>query len=287
MRKQLDLNGLASSMSAVVVVAALLIASATAAQKADANRRLSVAVIGYELNEAAAKDALKAGADINWQNDAMGGETLLITAIKGFMDVKVIQFLLDNDADPEVKDDSGKTALDWARQYNIGRNRNGREILKLLEGDARQSAAPTVANADKPVAAPKTGATTKPAPPTTTAPTNKARRSVGPPTAAEVRATMEKSFTGIYESHFYGVKNKVTFEWVGAITVGGQQAVRAAPQPCYPVKLKVIVTAEDPRDGNTSVVTRGLDSTAGNYKEEIFCFYRDGFGEWAYGTYGK
>jgi hypothetical protein len=263
-------------MLAAIAAAVLLAAHLEVAAQTDANRRLYVAVIGYELNEAAARDALAAGASINWKNDAMNGETMLITAIKGFHDVKVVKFLLDNGADPAIEDESGKTALDWARQYNIGRNRNGREILQLLEGKTAKPTQQPVAKTDKP-AAPTTQAATPRQP----------RRSAGPPTAGEVRETIEKSFTGIYESHFYGVKNKVTFEWVGQITVGAQQAVRAAPKPCYPVKLKVIVTAEDPRDGNTSVVTRGLDSTAGNYKEEIFCFYRDGFGEWAYGTYGK
>jgi hypothetical protein len=51
--------------------------------------------------------------------------------------------------------------------------------------------------------------------------------------------------------------------------------------------LKVVVTAEDPRDGNRSSVTRGTGATTGNYTNEIFCFYRDGFGEWDYGTYSK
>jgi hypothetical protein len=257
------------------------------AQMTDVDRRLHVALLGFELNEAAAKDALAAGANVNVKNEAMNGETMLITAIKGFKDVKVVRFLLDNGADPAIKDESGKTALNWAQQYNIGRDRNGREILKLLEGATIQPAEQSATKTDKPVVSPKQDATTKTAPATTTATTKKPRRSVGPPTTEEVKETMEKSFTGIYESHFYGVKNKVTFEWVGAITVGGLQTVRAAPKACYPVKLKIIVTAEDPRDGNTSTVTRGLGSTAGNYKEEIFCFYRDGFGEWAYGTYGK
>jgi hypothetical protein len=257
------------------------------AQMTDTDRRLHVAVLGFELNEAAAKDALADGANVNVKNEAMNGETMLITAIKGFKDVKIVKFLLDNGADPAIKDESGKTALNWARQYNIGRDRNGREILKLLEGAATQPAKQPVTNTDKPDVTPKQDRTTRIDPATTTATTKKPRRSVGPPTTEEVKETMEMSFTGIYESHFYGVKNKVTFEWVGPIAVGGLQTVRAAPKPCYPVKLKVIVTAEDPRDGNTSTVTRGLGSTTGNYKEEIFCFYRDGFGEWAYGTYGK
>ena len=51
----------------------------------DATRRLRLATSGgFEFNEAAAKDALAAGADINWQNDAMDGETMLISAIKSY-----------------------------------------------------------------------------------------------------------------------------------------------------------------------------------------------------------
>lgn len=107
------------------------IATSAFAQSAE-TRRLYVAVDGFELNEAAADDALKAGADINWQNDAMKGETMLIMAIKGFKDAKTIKYLLDNGADASIKDDSGKTALEWARQYNIGRDRNGKTILAML-----------------------------------------------------------------------------------------------------------------------------------------------------------
>ncbi|HVE57719.1 MAG TPA: ankyrin repeat domain-containing protein, partial [Pyrinomonadaceae bacterium] len=112
--------------SAIFLPAILMIfffVTGASAQTA-ATKRLDVAVNGFELNEAAAKDALDAGADINWQNDAMSGETMLITAIKGFKDAKVIKFLVENGADPNIKDDSGKTALEWARQYNIGRDRN-------------------------------------------------------------------------------------------------------------------------------------------------------------------
>ncbi len=90
-----------------------------------------------------------------------------------------------------------------------------------------------------------------------------------------------------YIRHFFGVDNKVAFEWTGGITVGNLQTVRSAPKPCYPAKLQVSVTAEDPRDGNTSTVVRGMNATTDNYREEIFCFYRDGFGEWAFGVYGK
>src|SRR4028118_1321840 len=134
MRWQTNLRRLVLSVLAVIVITGLVLCggSQVAAQNGDANRRLSVAVLGYELNGAAAKEALASGADINWKNDAMNGETLLIRAIKSFNDAKVVKFLLDNGADPNIKDDSGRTALSWARQYKIENNANGRAIITLL-----------------------------------------------------------------------------------------------------------------------------------------------------------
>lgn len=271
-----------------VLVAVFLtpLLNTTTFAQSDATRRLSVAVNGFELNETAAKDALAAGADINWQNDAMDSETMLITAIKGYKEAKVIKFLLDNGADASIKDETGKTALEWARQRNIGRDRNGREIIAMLEAatgqksEAKASGGPSTAKPNAP------GQTTaSKASPVATS--KKPRRTSGPPSSEEVKAAIEKKFTNDYIRHFYGVDNKVTFAWTGGITVGAVQTVRAAPKPCYPVKLQVSVTAEDPRDGNRSTVVRGLNATTGNYREEIFCFYRDGFGEWDFGVYGK
>src|SRR5690242_8008006 len=117
----------------LLIVLVIVSLSISVYSQTDATRRLYVATVGFELNEPAANDALEAGADINWRNDAMSNETMLITAIKGFKEVKVIKYLLDHGADPHLKDDSAKTALEWARQYNIGRDRNGKEILSLLE----------------------------------------------------------------------------------------------------------------------------------------------------------
>src|SRR3954468_12538824 len=89
-----------------------IVASSTAMAQSDPNRRLLVACCnGYDLNEAAALDAIKGGADINWQNPAMSGETMLINAIKAFQEPKVVKFLLDHGADASIKDDTGKTAL--------------------------------------------------------------------------------------------------------------------------------------------------------------------------------
>jgi len=242
------------------------------------DRRLFVAVSGYDINEADAKTLLAKGANINAVNGAMGGETFLINDIKSFKEPKFIKFLLDNGADPNIKDESGKTALDWAQQYNIGRKRDGKEIIQMLMTAMK--------------IAPQTPATPKQNTPVTNnqqeqpVKTKVAKSKTGPPSAAEVKQAMENSFTGIYQNHFFGVKNTVTFEWTGAITIGGIQSVRSAPAACYPVKLKVKVTATDPRDGNTSVSDRGQGAKIGGYsKNEVFCFYRNGFGEWEYGTY--
>lgn len=280
--------------STAVILGALIFTLALETQikaQSAATKRLDVAVNGFELNEAAAKDALEAGADINWQNPAMSGETMLITAIKGFKEPKIIKFLLDNGADASLKDDSGKTALQWARQYNIGRDRNGREIIAMLEaaaaGGGGQTTETKKADAAETKPANKTAAAPGKTENNSAAAKKPQRRTGGAPDDEEIKETIEKKFTNDYIRHFFGVDNKVTFEWTGGITVGAIQTVRSAPEPCYPVKLQVSVTAEDPRDGNRSTVVRGLNATTGNYREEIFCFYKDGFGEWAFGVYGK
>jgi hypothetical protein len=113
-----------------------------------------------------------------------------------------------------------------------------------------------------------------------------ATKGTGPLTEEDVKATLEESLTAAYQNHFYGVKNKVTFEWIGPIKIGAAELRPQARGACYPVKLRVKVTATDPRDGNRSTVERGVQASIGPYtKKEIFCFFRDGFGEWTYGTY--
>jgi hypothetical protein len=94
MKQPMNLRQMILRVLTVIVTSALLLGASSQAfaQNDDANRRLSVAVVGFEFNEAAAKEALAAGADINWKNDALNGETLLIQAIKSFKDAKVIKF---------------------------------------------------------------------------------------------------------------------------------------------------------------------------------------------------
>lgn len=245
------------------------------------DRQLFVSVSGYDLNEGQAKALLAKGANINAVNGAIGGETFLINDIKSFKEPKFIKFLLDNGADPNIKDESGKTALDYAQQYNIGRKKDGRDIIQMLMTAMKMKPQTNNANNNQTINVPvrnnQQQQTVK-----TKVPTSKS----GPPSAAEVKQAIEKSFTDQYQNHFFGVKNNVTFEWTGAVTVGGIQNVASAPASCYPVKLKLKVTVTDPRDGNTSISDRGQGAKIGGYlKNEIFCFYRDGFGEWAYGTY--
>ena len=247
------------------------------------NRDLMVAVNGYELNEAAAKDALGRGADVNWRNNAMGDETMLIMEVKGQQKLEAIKFLLNNGADPNIKDESGRTALSWARQ-RLPNNRVGREILALLEAASGQAATGTKPAGTTPDDRP--AATNKPAAGTRAPADRTPRRSGGAPTAEEIKETLEKSFTAAYQNHFFGVKNIVTFEWIGPITIGAQIVNGRIPKRCYPAKLNVKVTAEDPRDGNRSTVARGTEANIGGFnKTEIFCFSRDGFGEWEYSTY--
>jgi hypothetical protein len=258
------------SAIAILLTIFLIVPQQRSFAQANVNKQLDLAVNGFDFNEAAAKKAIANGADINQKNEAMGGETLLITAIKGFKESKVIKFLVENGADRSIKDNSGKTALDWAEQYKIGKNNNGREILKLLGATTTQN------NAGDPAPKQNKTATT----------TTQNKTTTGGPSVNEIKQVVEKNFTKAHEDHFYGIKNKVTFEWTGGIIVGQPENRLRPVRRCYPVKLNVKVTITDPRDGNTSTLTRGIEASIGGYhKTEIFCFFKDGFGEWDFGTY--
>ena len=261
---------------ALLTVIFLIIPRVKLSAQNDVDRRLNVAVTGFDLDEAGAKKAIANGAHINQQNDAMGGETLLIASVKGFKDAKVIKFLVDNGADLSIKDNSGKTALDWAEQYRIGKNNNGREILKLL---GHRPANTATGKTGAPAQVIRNSASA-----VTAAATNKI--TAGGPTVNQVKQSVEKSLTSAYQNHFYGVKNNVSFEWSGGIIVGQSQNRAGLMDRCYPVKLQVKITITDPRDGNTTTIVRGMDAMIGGFhKTEIFCFYKNGFGEWEYTPY--
>ncbi len=134
------------NVSTYLLISLALIAPPTAAYQdlSPLDRRLNVAVLDFswnEKNEAAAKAALSAGANINQRS---AGETLLTNAIKGQKVPAVIRFLLQNGIDRSGKDSSGLTALEIAQKYKIGKSPEGREILNLL-GASASSPAPAPA----------------------------------------------------------------------------------------------------------------------------------------------
>lgn len=275
-----------------------------------ATRQLLTATCSYDLNEPSALQSLGNGADINWQNPAMSEETMLITAIKGLVDAKNLEFLLKHGANPNLKDSNGKSALDYAIQYNIGKSAEGRRVLALLQNKALASGshhisatssfsstvgsstmhseaavkAPTIANSLSPVTRNTPGGKQAKEPVRGVDPLSGATATGGGPTPAEVKKTMEDSFRSTYGNHFVGVQSKVAIEWLAPIQVGSKQ--ERLGQSFYPVKVQVRVTAEDPRDGNRSTVTRGINADYGYMKKrEMFRFFKNGFGEWEFAMY--
>ena len=259
-------------ISSVLFISAMTVV----AQTNSATRRLYVATGGgFDLNEAAANDALKAGADINWRNDAMGGETMLIMSIKGFKEPNIIKYLLDHGADASIKDDTGKTALDWANQYNLGKNRNGRTILAMLEAASGENGPATPTDPD-------IGHTTKPTPPAPL-PEPQPVSPRGAPSIAEIKGMIEEKMTINYENHFGGNElNKVTFEWLGPVQVIGTDVRGRIPHKCWNVKLDLKVTFEKPSSGEIGSVTRGIQ---GRPIREMFCIWRQDGGALDFVTY--
>lgn len=262
----------------ILLFALLLVLGATAATFAQsaATRRLYVATAGgFDLNEAAANDALAAGADINWQNPGMGGETMLISAIKGYKEPKLIKYLLEHGANASIKDDSGKTALEWAHQYNIGKDRNGRDILAML--DAAGGTTKPVPVPPKPAPKPQGGAGTVSGVPQGSSTIK------GAPGAAEIKAMVEQKMTVNYEHHFWGTQpNDVSFNWLGPIQVIGTDVRGRIPHKCWNVKLDVKITMVKQSTGETSSVRRGIE---GNPIREMWCIWRDDAGHLDFVTY--
>lgn len=102
-----------------------------------------------------------------------------------------------------------------------------------------------------------------------TSPTTELR----PPTVAEVKASMEKQLTEAHGRDY----DKVEFQWVGAIDIGSLEKRGDPTRLCYPVKLNVDLIFYYKGELYGKPFRRGT-----NRKEfsEIFCFFKDGFGEW-------
>lgn len=95
-----------------------------------AGRMYRDATGGY-LNEI--KMWLGMGADINYQLP-YGGKTALMGAVAGGQ-YAIAQFLIDQGADLDIKDDTGRTALDWAHFYG------DKKMVALLQAAAYQTPA--------------------------------------------------------------------------------------------------------------------------------------------------
>jgi hypothetical protein len=129
----------ANSSDAVPLPVSSAFAQPTEMSKVD--RRLLVAVAGFDFNEREAQAALAAGANVNRRNDAMDSDTPLIAVIRQFKGPPAIKWLLAHGADPSLTNAKGKTALAYAQQYNFVKTPEGRETLALL-GDANTQAPP-------------------------------------------------------------------------------------------------------------------------------------------------
>lgn len=101
------------------------------------------------------------GGDVNWQMGDTGLTPLMAAASNGR--TEVVRYLLDQHADPALRDASGRTALDRARAF--GANDVARILAAAMRGDAAPSLpAPTPAPAPAPVPAPAPAPRPNPAP---------------------------------------------------------------------------------------------------------------------------
>ena len=127
------MNRLFSVLFAAGAVAAAA-APALAQDMRQIDRRLLVAVVGYALDERAASDALRGGANINLRDPAQRNDTLLILAIRNFSNPQVIRWILEHGGNPSIANDAGDTAVSVARRLSYDRLPGGREVLAMLSG---------------------------------------------------------------------------------------------------------------------------------------------------------
>ncbi|MEO6656202.1 MAG: energy transducer TonB [Pyrinomonadaceae bacterium] len=111
----------------------------------------------------------------------------------------------------------------------------------------------------------------------------KVRTADGEPTAEEIKEMLEEQFTSIYEDHFCcKEKNKVEFEWLAPVEVGGQRTLGGIPVPCWVANIDVKVTFTKQSSGETKSVRRGIN---GSPVKQGFCIYKGAYDEWTYTTY--
>jgi ankyrin repeat protein len=127
------------------------------------------------------KSIVTGGGDVNWQLQPSGLSPLMSAASGGHTDI--VRYLLSQGADPALKDENGKTALDYARQSGAN------DIVKLLEQYGKKAPAP------KPAANPVGVPTKKPTPgPAANAP--QAKKPAPAPTSKPVQQPPANTTTG-------------------------------------------------------------------------------------------
>jgi hypothetical protein len=100
------------------------------------DRRLLVVITGWDFHPDEAEAVLARGADVNARNDQIDDSTLLIMAVRGFAPPAAVKWLMAHGADPSLRDENGKSAIDWAYQLNITGQPDGRRVMKALRGGA-------------------------------------------------------------------------------------------------------------------------------------------------------
>lgn len=102
------------------------------------------------------------------------------------------------------------------------------------------------------------------------------------PSSEEIKSMLEQKFTSSYEDYYWGEKNKVEFEWLAPIQIGGQTTKGSIPGSCWETRIDVKVTFTKQSSGETGSVRRGIN---GNPVKEGFCIWRNAYDEWDYLTY--
>ena len=87
------------------------------------------------------------GVDLNMQDDTTGATALIFTALAGHTDT--MKLLLDNDADPLMKDKEGMTALDLMKSDKTANAPEREEKIQLLETAMKSAVVKTMADKQK------------------------------------------------------------------------------------------------------------------------------------------
>ncbi len=108
-------------------------------------------------------------------------------------------------------------------------------------------------------------------------------RAAGPPSEAEIKATIEKSFKETYGADYGGANfDKVLITFPGPAQTGAsvnkQMGRGEEARPVWPVKIPVKITVTYSNNPTVRNVERGVKS------DDVFFFYKDAFNAWNFRT---